>query len=322
VQPKHEGGSFAHYNPAEVERSDKTNAEVTVDGVPLNNPATGRTVFINDLEHAEIKIIRAFKAKRPGYGPRVLSIRINRIPCQPCAEAIIKLLDDYPQLAVRIKATTITRPGQAGLALLDQHPRAFLRYWTSDELSAKGLIFKYQVVNDARAAAWSQFEGWANGVGIASQSIEDILNTTLSPKEKAKTIKALFAKKIRAQATTDRTVRNYTDGLMRALYPDYKDQNLAPYEGNWKTRNLTRAHIVAGLRPSISILDQNVLLGLRSLIWGGNKKEFTVQESGVDFQGHPILWGGEYREVNTNAILKVTDMEVDEMDPTIWLQLL
>lgn len=322
LQRKHAGGLFAHFNPAEVERSDKTNAQATVDGVPLKNPATDQPVFVNDSSaHAEIKIINAFLAKHRGYGPRVLSIRINRIPCKPCAEAIVQLLNDYPQLAVRIKATTITRPGKEGLTLLDQHPRAYIRYWTTGELSAKGLIFKHQVVTDAPGEARNQFKQWAHSLGIASQSIESILNTAGSPKDKATKIKLLFKELVEQEETSDRTVRNYTDGLIRTLYPAYKDQALAPYQGNWNARNLTRVHIVTSLRPVISIADP-ALMQLRALIWIGRKEEFTARMSEVDFKGKPVLWGGEYRESNTGSIVRINDLEVDGMDPTIWFQLL
>lgn len=323
LQCRHAGGSFAHYNPAEVARSDKTNAEATVDGVPLTNPESGESLFQNDSSnHAEIKIINAFRALNPGLGPKVLSIRINRVPCDPCAQAITKLLNDYPQLAVRIKASAITKPGQQGLARLNQHPRAFVRYWTTGELNAKGLIFKGHAVTSVHAEAWAQFKKWAIKVGMQIQGIETILDGGSTPKDKATSIKSLFQGLISLKKTNARTVNNYTDGLIRALYPSYKDQTLAPHAGNWTTRHLTRAEIVTRLRPIITITDPAVLLKLQTMILGGSKGEFTARESQVDFQNHPALWGGEYREQSTNALLRINDQEVDGMDPTIWFQLL
>jgi hypothetical protein len=251
IQRRHSRGNFAHFSPAEVERSNKTYAQATIDGVPLKNPEDNSKVFINSgRRHAEIKVIDAFEASRPSNGPTLLSIRINRVPCKPCAEAIIRLLNKYPKLAVRIKATAITRAGHAGLTLLNGHDRAFFRYWTIDELNEKELTFKNRTVTNTTAVVWQQFTSWVSEqAGRKAKrvlgKIDEILKAKKSPSAKAKNIKDYLTKEL--TGASDRTIRNYTDGVIRTLYRNYKDSALKPHEGGWESKGWTRDEIISAL---------------------------------------------------------------------------
>lgn len=101
-------------------------AEVTINGV-----SEGKWDNAGQGGHAEIRIDRDLRAK---YQPKdlrgkLISIVINRAPCGPCATALVKFKTDYG-VEMRVKASRITRDGQAGLPIMSAagiHFRLFTR---------------------------------------------------------------------------------------------------------------------------------------------------------------------------------------------------
>ncbi|HTQ80850.1 MAG TPA: hypothetical protein VMM92_12700, partial [Thermoanaerobaculia bacterium] len=100
--------------------------EATIDGASIgqwDNKGGG--------DHAEVRIVNHLRAK---YKPeslrgKLVSIVINRAPCEPCAKTLEKFKQDYG-VHMRVKATRITREGKAGLPILSRagiHFRLFTR---------------------------------------------------------------------------------------------------------------------------------------------------------------------------------------------------
>lgn len=129
IQRKGEKLTFAEmsiYPPG----NSKTIAEVTLDGVSLDKWDNSKG------QHAEIKIVDDLETKyaRKLKKARVLSLIINRAPCKPCAEKLVKLKTDYG-IEIRVKSTIITPEGEMGLPLLQEAGIPF-RLYTIDQREA------------------------------------------------------------------------------------------------------------------------------------------------------------------------------------------
>jgi hypothetical protein len=99
-----------------------TFAEVTLDGQSLdkwNNKDEVDPDNETENKHAEHKIVDDLRGKYLNKlkAAKVLSLTINRAPCESCAQRLVKLKQDY-NIEIRVKATIITEKGLGGLPVL------------------------------------------------------------------------------------------------------------------------------------------------------------------------------------------------------------
>lgn len=99
-----------------------TFAEVTLDGQSLDKWDNKDEVDPDNEEenkHAEHKIVDDLRGKYLNKlrAAKVLSLTINRAPCESCAKRLVKLKEDF-NIEIRVKATIITEKGLGGLPVL------------------------------------------------------------------------------------------------------------------------------------------------------------------------------------------------------------
>jgi hypothetical protein len=267
IQLRQVSGQLLNFSPEDAARTpNTTTAQASVNGVPLNSD-NNTSVFKNSThKHAEIKIIEAYNSLPATNQPRLLSIRINRMPCGPCATALANLLTTNQNLAIRIKASSITERG--GLATLQSTPRLHLRYWTIADIEAKGLLVNNTAINDLQQFSWTRFCQWIDDQtnslnkrqtlkAYVQQKLNEITNN--NNVRTVRTAKRLIKAKLRNELpeTSKSTINSYTNGIVKVYStgPDEQDAkqvlNDQNVTGGWGGRNLTRAEILLGLQPPI-----------------------------------------------------------------------
>ena len=133
AQLKGKDTNAQHFDPARTFMDDTTHAEATVDGASMLITTNEGSI------HAEIKIANQFEhlyAASPKR-PKVLSLRLDRAPCEPCADRLIELKKKYG-LIMRIKASTI-KHGKGNEEALQKLKDAgiYFQLWTQGAIETK-----------------------------------------------------------------------------------------------------------------------------------------------------------------------------------------
>lgn len=243
-----------------------SSASAVLERYPLNG---GKLISNHNGEHAEPAVCESYRewAGRAAQSrlPHVLSIKLNRAPCEACAKALCKLLLENRHLSIRVRASAATEEGIRGLRYLSRLRELglpiYLRAVPPSELAAK---FQTKV-DDLNRQALNQYRPKDERHATKGKNKKST-GAQPEPRWRGTTFSELSEEISDAQleGAEKRTLERYLAAWKRELTweKEHLPKIASAYEvgakvvaSSWRARSLSKAHL---LGPSLfkELLDQ------------------------------------------------------------------